>query len=100
MALDKTDAPTTKESIVLPEVPKEIEVPVNGVNGSDHSTADEVPEPKKVYEGAELPPLRMAPAAPLAPEARAVQTIPDVNPDGHKTRKWLKRQKEVAGKFE
>jgi CheY-like chemotaxis protein len=98
--LDEIKAPVAKEGPVLPELPVDTELPVNGANGSHHATvAEELSEPKKVYAGAELPSLRMAPAAPLARETRVVQEIPAAEKADGKTKKWLKRQKELA-KFE
>ncbi|HEY0550996.1 MAG TPA: response regulator, partial [Verrucomicrobiae bacterium] len=94
-----------KASTVLPAhhpaIPDELdkkEAP--GANASHPETSsEEFVGPKKIYEGADLPPLHMAPAAPLAREPRVDQTIPDVKNDDRKTKKWLKRQKELA-KFE
>jgi hypothetical protein len=94
-----------KASTVLPAhhpaIPAELDAKeAQGANGSHHAThAEELPGPKQVYEGADLPALRMALAAPLARETRVVQEIPAAEKADGKTKKWLKRQKELA-KFE
>jgi CheY-like chemotaxis protein len=123
--LDEVEAPATREASVRPEIPgasqpndnastdlparhpaipddlDQVEAP--GANGSHHATvAAELSEPKKAYEGADLPALHMAPAARLERETRIVPETPAADKDERKTKKWLKRQKELAspGKFE